>query len=445
MSLTEEQRTPPKAAQDNAKKVLRWKEEHGDEVDGMTSVGWRRANQLADGEPLSLDVIKRMAQFARHEDNKEIAEKHKSEPWKDNGYVAWLGWGGDEGIDWAKRMSDKSELSNARQKPVRYFARHMVQGVARYTQQDGSELNLYAPDDAITDMNESFEGCPVYVGHQNVDLEKIQEEADGYVVKSFYNEVDGWHWAEIMVVSDKGHEAVGKGWAVSNAYIPTLLAEGGTRLNVPYDKELKGGEFTHLAIVPEPRYEDACIMTVDAYKNYCKQKREKLNELKNSKEDENKKGVNKMLKFFKSEKKEVSADEITNTSDLSGFTMEIDGKDVPLTQMVNAIEEMKAEKEKDSAVDMDKEIKVGDETMTIKELVSTYKNMCEKKNEAMEEEKRQEEEAEEEERMKKEAKENSKASDELKNAMQKASAGREEDVSSYVSQEDRLKLGRERF
>lgn len=94
----------PKAASDAACKVLRWIDEHGrDEVAGMTRVGLARANQLCKREPISEDTIARMAAFARHKQNAEISEEYKGTPWKDKGYVAWLGWGSDEGIEWAQR------------------------------------------------------------------------------------------------------------------------------------------------------------------------------------------------------------------------------------------------------------------------------------------------------------------------------------------------------
>ena len=96
---------PPKSAQRNAQKVLRWKEKHGDQVAGMTRVGWTRARQLASGDPVSLDIVKRMAQFGRHEQNSKLNPEYRNTPWKDAGYVAWLGWGGDTGIRWAKRIS----------------------------------------------------------------------------------------------------------------------------------------------------------------------------------------------------------------------------------------------------------------------------------------------------------------------------------------------------
>lgn len=96
---------PPKGAQNAAKQVLKWRDEHKDEVKAMTPTGWQRANQLANAELLSIDIVKRMAQFERHRKNAKISSEYKSTPWKDNGYVAWLGWGGDSGIEWAKRIA----------------------------------------------------------------------------------------------------------------------------------------------------------------------------------------------------------------------------------------------------------------------------------------------------------------------------------------------------
>jgi hypothetical protein len=105
--INQETYQPPEAAQNNAKKVLRWREEHPDEIQGMTEVGWRRARQLASGDPISLETVKKMAQFNRHRENAEVAEEYRNEPWRDAGYVAWLGWGGTTGINWAIRVSER--------------------------------------------------------------------------------------------------------------------------------------------------------------------------------------------------------------------------------------------------------------------------------------------------------------------------------------------------
>ena len=95
----------PAGARGNAKKVLAWKEKYGSEVKGMTSVGWARARQLATKSEIGLSTVRRMAAFNRHRKNAVVAPEFKSTPWKDRGYVAWLGWGGTSGIDWAVRTS----------------------------------------------------------------------------------------------------------------------------------------------------------------------------------------------------------------------------------------------------------------------------------------------------------------------------------------------------
>lgn len=97
----------PQSATNNAKKALKWREEHGrDEVKGGTRVGWQRANQLANREKISRETIGRMAAFKRHEKNAKVDAKFKATPWKDKGYVAWLLWGGTSGVNWAIKKKE---------------------------------------------------------------------------------------------------------------------------------------------------------------------------------------------------------------------------------------------------------------------------------------------------------------------------------------------------
>jgi hypothetical protein len=98
----------PKEASANACKVLKWIDEYGrDEVEGMTETGLARANQLCNRENISEETIGRMAAFERHRKNSTIAPEYKGTPWKDKGYVAWLGWGGDAGVEWASRKLEQ--------------------------------------------------------------------------------------------------------------------------------------------------------------------------------------------------------------------------------------------------------------------------------------------------------------------------------------------------
>jgi hypothetical protein len=91
--------TVPAGARGNAQKVLEWRKEHGEEVKGMTATGWGRARQLAQEPSISgQDIIEINAWFARHgaqASTKEVPAELKDTPWRDAGYVSWLGWGGD--------------------------------------------------------------------------------------------------------------------------------------------------------------------------------------------------------------------------------------------------------------------------------------------------------------------------------------------------------------
>lgn len=94
----------PVGAIKSAQKAIDWRDKYGRKVvDGGTRIGWERANQIVNKENLSLDTIKRMkAFFDRHQKNKTIDPKYKNEPYRDNGYIAWLIWGGDSAYSWVK-------------------------------------------------------------------------------------------------------------------------------------------------------------------------------------------------------------------------------------------------------------------------------------------------------------------------------------------------------
>ena len=101
---------PPAGAANAAKKAIKWKDEHGSAVDGGTQVGWTRASQLVSGDEMSPETVRRMYKFfQRHEKNKSVKPEFKDEPWRDNGYVAWLIWGGDAGKRWAEKLWNQME------------------------------------------------------------------------------------------------------------------------------------------------------------------------------------------------------------------------------------------------------------------------------------------------------------------------------------------------
>ena len=91
--------TPSLAVQHNAQRAVQWIAE-GKAGSGFTAVGRRRAQDLAAGKPVSLDIVQRMASYlARHAVDKQATGFYAGEPgYPTPGRVAWDAWGGDAAI-----------------------------------------------------------------------------------------------------------------------------------------------------------------------------------------------------------------------------------------------------------------------------------------------------------------------------------------------------------
>lgn len=86
----------PEAAVNNAKRALKWAEENG-WGDCGEQTGKIRANQIANKENLTRDLIARISGFRRHQQNKDV-------PYSEGcGGLMWDAWGGDAMIEWAER------------------------------------------------------------------------------------------------------------------------------------------------------------------------------------------------------------------------------------------------------------------------------------------------------------------------------------------------------
>ena len=262
-------------------------------------------------------------------------------------------------------------FQNAKEEPKVFYCKHIAPGVCAY-----ADETILIGEEALKEMDKTFAGKPIYVNHQKVDLEKIQQEADGYVAESFYLPEDGCHWAKMIIVSDKGHEAIRKGWKVSNAYVPDEFGIGGEWHNIPYNREVMKAHYTHLALVDNPRYEEAEVMTPEDFKMYKEQKREQLKSLENAKT----KGEGKTMKW-----KLFKRTEVTNSDDLSNTMVELsNGTAISIGEMVNSVEKDIQEKEeaKNKCNDLLEEaVKVNGEEMKVKDLIKEYESKCNKCNE----------------------------------------------------------------
>lgn len=100
-SLDDVDLTPPASAQNNAQRVLDWRAADDTDVAGMTETGWGTAETLASGDELDPEKVQQIAAwFARHPPSEADLNEGVEEPWRDNGRVAILGWGGETMRDW---------------------------------------------------------------------------------------------------------------------------------------------------------------------------------------------------------------------------------------------------------------------------------------------------------------------------------------------------------
>ena len=90
----------PQAAVDAAKRGIELNKENNNKC--ATQVGKVRAQQLVNGEKLSLDTIQRMRSFLiRQKGNFELATKRKD--YNACGYISYLLWGGEAALPWAEK------------------------------------------------------------------------------------------------------------------------------------------------------------------------------------------------------------------------------------------------------------------------------------------------------------------------------------------------------
>jgi len=205
-----------------------------------------------------------------------------------------------------------------------------------------------------------------------------------------------------MVWDPETKENCRNGYSLSCAYdVLRWSDEGGVHNNIPYAREVLEGEYTHLAIVPNPRYEGARIIY-------------------------NEKGGSMKLAFWRKDKNKP---EVQNCSEFETekATVMIGDKQVPMDQLIalhnanEAAESAKAKlaNAKDDKFSEDDEIEIGGKKVTVKNLKSIYLQNAEaEEKKAKDDEERKN--AEEKEKKDKE-------DEERKNAEEKAKKDKEDE------------------
>lgn len=166
--------TPPKGVRDAARRAVDWISE-GKAGSGFTSVGRRRASQLAAGEQISMETLKRMKSFfSRHEVDKEALGFTQGEKgFPTPGRVAWDAWGGDAGFSWAKEMVSRHENGSLEkhlqgQHDQKSHAPKYARGIA-------DEINAgNHPSVLGADVGALFEGFSKLTDHPDITELKVE-------------------------------------------------------------------------------------------------------------------------------------------------------------------------------------------------------------------------------------------------------------------------------
>ena len=128
----------PEAVKNNARRVLEYVEQNGWGSCG-TPVGKQRANQLANGEAISLDTVKRMYSYlSRHE-----VDLESSTAYGDGcGKLMYDAWGGREGLTWSR--SKLRELGEIKDNNTTMILKGLNQGFADSDMKQGIVSGYFA-------------------------------------------------------------------------------------------------------------------------------------------------------------------------------------------------------------------------------------------------------------------------------------------------------------
>jgi len=92
---------PNKTMRLNARRALTMRDKAPPSKKGMTPVGLARANQFASGKNVSLETVRRTYSYLSRA--KAYYKPGQNTP----GTQAYLGWGGNAGLAWAKKILKK--------------------------------------------------------------------------------------------------------------------------------------------------------------------------------------------------------------------------------------------------------------------------------------------------------------------------------------------------
>lgn len=147
--------------------------------------------------------------------------------------------------------------TEANGKGRKFVSRFIEPGLAHY-EEFGDVL---ITKETIDKFVQSMVGCPVIIKHKDITDANADKERVGVISRVWYDEKDGWFYCEGVIWNKQAIDLVkNQGWNVSCTYDFESDFKKGMYHGKEYDMEFTNGEFLHLALVPNPRYERANIV-----------------------------------------------------------------------------------------------------------------------------------------------------------------------------------------
>ncbi len=139
----------------------------------------------------------------------------------------------------------------------KFVSRFIEAGVAHY--QDFGDVLI--TKETLNKFIDTMVGCPVIIQHKEITEENADKERVGVVSNVYYNENDGWFYCDGVIWDKQAIDLVkNQGWSVSCTYDFVSDNQEKTHNGKKIDMEFINGNFVHLALVPNPRYERANIV-----------------------------------------------------------------------------------------------------------------------------------------------------------------------------------------
>jgi hypothetical protein len=210
----------------------------------------------------------------------------------------------------------EKKLKNANGSVKSVTIRHLEPGLVHYEYlNDGKGATVLIQRPFLDRIRQSLVGKPIINrAHRDIDPNAYKNgDADGIIIRAYNDPGDGWDYVEALVWDPATLDNIERGYSASCQYAVNEWTDGGTYHNIAYEREALNGEYEHIAIVPQGRYEGVRI-------------------LMNSKD----KGGTMKLKFWKKDDKEKAQNAMEIESEKT--VLEREGKEIPLEAALSAYE-----------------------------------------------------------------------------------------------------------